>query len=77
MVMFLTIILFVLAVSLITLVLIQPDRSHGMGSSFGGGGASSSIFGVSNDGGTLAKITEFVAGLFVVVAFILYVISTK
>jgi len=73
---FLTSILFILAVFLITLVLMQPDRSHGMGSSFGGGG-SSTIFGVSNDGGPLAKITEVVAGLFVIVALVLYVFSTK
>lgn len=73
---FLTIVLFILAVVLIVLVLIQPDKSHGLASSFGGG-AASSYFGVSNDGGPLARATEIVAALFVVVALVLYVIGNR
>ncbi|MGM0507837.1 MAG: preprotein translocase subunit SecG [Fusobacteriota bacterium] len=72
---FLTIALFLLAITLIILVLIQPDRSKGMGSSFGSG-ASNTVFGVSEDGGPLAKITEIVAALFMVVAIALYIVSS-
>lgn len=76
MVILLTVLLFILAVALIVLVLIQPDRSHGLASSFGGG-ASSAVFGMSDDGGPLAKITQVVAALFVVVALALYIFSSK
>lgn len=72
----LTFVLVILAVSLIVLVLVQPDRSHGLASSFGGG-ASSTLFGVSEDGGPLAKLTQIVAILFVVTAILLYVATAK
>lgn len=72
----LTFILVVLAIALTVLVLIQPDRSHGLASSFGGG-ASSTLFGVSEDGGPLAKLTQIVAILFVVVAILLYIVTSK
>lgn len=74
MIILLTTVLFLLAVALIVLVLIQPDRSRGMASSFGSG-ASNTVFGVSEDGGTLAKITEIVAFLFLIVALLLYIVS--
>ena len=73
---FLTVVLVLLAVALIGLVLMQPDRSHGMAGSFGGG-ASATLFGVSEDGGPLAKWTRYVAVLFLVVAFVLYIVSMK
>lgn len=76
MIIFLTTILFILAVALIVLVLIQPDRSHGMAGSFGSG-ASNTIFGVSADGGPLAKATEVIALLFVIVAVAIYILSNK
>ena len=64
---FLTILLFIFALALIVLVLIQPDRSHGMSSSMGLG-ASNTVFGISKDGGPLAKATEIVATLFILSA---------
>lgn len=73
---FLTVVLVLLAVALIGLVLMQPDRSHGMAGSFGGG-ASATLFGVSEDGGPLARWTRYVAVLFLVVAFVLYIVSMK
>ena len=45
----LTFLLVVLAIALVVIVIIQPDRSHGMAGSFGGG-AQAAIFGVSDDG---------------------------
>jgi len=70
----LTVLLFVFALSLIVLVLIQPDRSRGMSGSMGSGG-SNTVFGVSQDGGPLAKITEVVATLFIVTSLLLYLIK--
>lgn len=73
---FLTILLFFIAVALIALVLIQPDRSQGLASSFGAG-ASSSLFGVSSDGGALAKITAWIATFFIILSMILYILSAR
>lgn len=70
----LTVLLFVLAFILIVLVLVQPDRTHGMSASMGLG-ASNTIFGIDKDGGPLAKATEVVAFFFIVVALALYLIS--
>ena len=62
-----TLMLFVFAIALIILVLIQPDRSHGMSASMG--------MGASKDGGPLAKATEVVAVLFIVSALLLYLVK--
>lgn len=69
-----TIMLFIFAISLIILVLIQPDRSHGMSASMGMG-ASNTVFGISKDGGPLAKATQVVAVLFIVSALLLYLVK--
>lgn len=69
----LTAVLFISAILLIVLVIIQPDRSHGISGSFGGGG-SGSFFGVSEDGGPLAKATQIIACVFMIVAFALYLL---
>jgi len=58
----LNVLLFLSAFILIVLVLIQPDRSHGMTASMGMG----------KDGGPLAKATEVVATLFIVCSLLLY-----
>lgn len=69
-----TTILFVSALILIILVLIQPDRSHGMSGSMGMG-ASNTVFGVSKDGGPLARVTEIVAFIFILSALLLYLVK--
>lgn len=69
-----TIMLFIFAIVLIILVLIQPDRSHGMSASMGMG-ASNTVFGISKDGGPLAKATQVVAVLFIVSALLLYLVK--
>lgn len=69
-----TIILFISAIALIILVLIQPDRSHGMTGAMGSG-ASNTIFGISKDGGPLAKATKVAATVFMVSALALYIIK--
>lgn len=71
---FATTILFLSALALIALVLIQPDRSHGMTSSVGAG-ASNTIFGISKDGGPLAKATTVAAIVFMASALVLYIIK--
>jgi len=74
MVTLLTVILFVLAITLIGLVIMQPDRSKGVTGGLGTS-ATNSIFGVHDDGGPIAKATEIVAVLFLVVALVLYLIG--
>lgn len=69
-----TVLLFIFAISLIVLVLIQPDRSHGISASMGLG-ASNTVFGISKDGGPLARATEVVATLFIVSALLLYLVK--
>ncbi|MGL6065348.1 MAG: preprotein translocase subunit SecG [Fusobacteriaceae bacterium] len=69
-----TVVLFISAIALIGLVLIQPDRSNGMTSSMGTG-ASTTIFGISKDGGPLAKATTIAAIIFIVSALVLYIIK--
>ena len=69
-----TIMFFIFAITLIILVLIQPDRSHGMSASMGMG-ASNTVFGISKDGGPLAKATQVVAVLFIVSALLLYLVK--
>lgn len=69
----LTVLLFVFAFVLVVLVLIQPDRSHGMSASMGLG-ATNTIFGIDKDGGPLAKATEVVAFLFILCSLLLYLI---
>lgn len=67
----LTVLLFIFAISLIILVLIQPDRSRGLSGSMGMGSANT-VFGLSKDGGPLAKATKVVATLFILTALLLY-----
>ena len=67
----LTVLLFVFAFILIILVLVQPDRRHGMTASMGLG-SSNTIFGIDKDGGPLAKATEIVAFLFILCSLMLY-----
>ncbi|MBP6063828.1 MAG: preprotein translocase subunit SecG [Fusobacteriaceae bacterium] len=69
-----TIVLFLSAIILIGLVLVQPDRSHGMTATMGSG-ASNTIFGISKDGGPLAKATTVAAIVFMVSAMLLYIIK--
>lgn len=69
-----TVLLFIFAISLIVLVLIQPDRSHGTSASMGLG-ASNTVFGISKDGGPLAKATQVVATLFILCALLLYLVK--
>ncbi|MGL5055246.1 MAG: preprotein translocase subunit SecG [Fusobacteriaceae bacterium] len=71
---FVTTILFLSALILIGLVLVQPDRSNGMTASMGAG-ASNTIFGISKDGGPLAKATTVAAIVFMLSAMVLYIIK--
>ncbi|MGL4253511.1 MAG: preprotein translocase subunit SecG [Fusobacteriaceae bacterium] len=74
MVTIITLILFISAIALIGLVLVQPDRSNGMTASMGMGGANT-VFGISKDGGPLAKATTVAAIVFIVSALLLYIVK--
>lgn len=69
-----TVFLFISAICLIILVLIQPDRSNGTTGGMGLG-ATNTVFGISKDGGPLAKATEFVAAIFILSALLLYLVN--
>lgn len=69
----LTALLFASAFILIVLILVQPDRSHGMTASMGLG-STNTIFGIDKDGGPLAKATEVVAFVFILSSLLLYLI---
>lgn len=68
----LRVVFYIISIAFIAIVLIQPDRSHGMS---GSGGAASSLFGVAQDGGPLAKITIYLGIAFLVVALLQYVVQ--
>lgn len=70
----LTFLLYFLSLSIIILVLIQPDRSNGISGGIGNG-ASTQIFGVSKDGGPLAKATKLAGALFMIVSLVIYLMS--
>lgn len=63
---------YMICLSFIIIVLIQPDRSHGMTS---GGAGSNSLFGVAQDGGPLAKITMYLGVAFLVIALLQYILQ--
>ncbi|MBN1467535.1 MAG: preprotein translocase subunit SecG [Fusobacteriaceae bacterium] len=66
------ILIYIVSVAFVIVVLIQPDRSHGM---TGGGAGSNSLFGVSEDGGPLLKITMYLGATFLVLTLLQYLIS--
>lgn len=68
----LRILFYMISLSFIVLVLIQPDRSHGMTS---GGAGSNSLFGVAQDGGPLAKATIYLGVAFLVIALLQFVVQ--
>jgi len=70
----LTFFLYFLALAIIVLVLIQPDRSNGISGGIGNG-ASNQIFGVSKDGGPLARATKVSGALFMTISLLIYLIS--
>lgn len=72
MVLALRVLFYIVSLSFIVIVLIQPDRSHGM---TGGGAGSNSLFGVAQDGGPLAKITMYMGVAFLVIALLQYIIQ--
>lgn len=69
-----TTILFISAVILIILVLVQPDRSNGMTGTMGSG-ATNTVFGISKDGGPLARATQIAAIVFMCSALALYIVK--
>jgi preprotein translocase subunit SecG len=72
MVLALRVLFYLVSIAFIVIVLIQPDRSHGMS---GSGGGANSLFGVAQDGGPLAKITMYLGVAFLVIALLQYVMQ--
>ncbi|HHY35353.1 MAG TPA: preprotein translocase subunit SecG [Firmicutes bacterium] len=69
----LVVIQFILALGLIAVIILQPGRSAGLGAI---GGGTEFLFGRKGKGigATLAKITPYLAGLFMLVTVLLTVV---
>ena len=65
---FLMIMNIILAIILIVLVLLQQGKGSDLGSAFGGGGSSNSLFGAVGPSNFLGKITTYIAALFLFVS---------
>ena len=64
----LMVIYLVVAIALIAFILIQQGKGGGMGSAFGGSGASGTVFGAGGSGNFLTKTTTILAIVFFGVA---------
>lgn len=67
---------FVLAVTLVVVILLQPGQAGGMGTAFGGGG-SQTVFGSQGSTGFLGKLTAVLGTLFFLTSLSLAVLSTS
>jgi len=65
---------FVLAVTLVVVILLQPGQAGGMGTAFGGGG-SQTVFGSQGSTGFLGKLTAVLGALFFLTSLSLAVLS--
>ena len=73
----LSIILVAVCILLNIIILLQKDRASGFTSALGGGGGTDSYYGKNKSRsmeGTLEKYTKIGAAVFMVVAFILYLV---
>ncbi len=75
MLLFVTFLHIVLCTMLMLVILLQPGKGADMGSAFGGGGGSSSIFGPRGAGNLLSRATSVVAFLFLATSITLAVYS--
>lgn len=67
----------VVALAIIAVILIQPGGSDELGTVFGGGGNSDSVFGAGGATTFLSKATRFMAVVFVLTSLMLGYISFK
>jgi len=75
MLLFVTFLHIILCVMLMLVILLQPGKGADMGSAFGGGGGSSSIFGPRGAGNLLSRATSVVAFLFLATSITLAIYS--
>ena len=75
MLLFVTFLHIILCTMLMLVILLQPGKGADMGSAFGGGGGSSSIFGPRGAGNLLSRATSVVAFLFLATSITLAVYS--
>jgi len=67
----------VIAVTLVSLVLIQQGKGADAGAAFGGGGASQTVFGSQGSGSFLTRMTAMLAIVFFVTSFSLAVFAKQ
>jgi len=75
MLLFITLLHVILCTMLMLVILLQPGKGADMGSAFGGGGGSSSIFGPRGAGNLLSRATTVVAFLVLVTSISLAIYS--
>lgn len=73
---FIAIVHIIVALSLISLILIQDTKSGSMGSAFGGGG-SNSVFGATGAATLASKLTQIAAIIFALTCIALTVMSAR
>ncbi len=74
---FTTVLHIVLCVILILVILLQPGKGSDIGAAFGGGGASSTVFGPRGAGSLLTQATTVVAVLFMFTSITLAIYSDQ
>jgi preprotein translocase subunit SecG len=74
---FTTVLHIVLCVILILVILLQPGKGSDIGAAFGGGGASSSVFGPRGAGSLLTQATTVAAVLFMFTSITLAIYSDQ
>lgn len=73
----LTFILLIDAVILMVAVLLQAGKGGGLAASFGGASAGDALFGARQAGNLLTKTTWWSAGVFLFIAFVMQIMSTR
>ena len=73
----LIIILLLDAIVLMAAVLLQSGKGGGLAASFGGGSSGDALFGARQAGNLLTKVTWWSAGIFLGIAFIMQVFSSR
>lgn len=77
MVTFLTILLLIDALVLLTAVLLQSGQGGGLAASFGGASTGDALFGARQAGNLLTTVTWWTAGIFLGIAFLMQMMSSR
>jgi len=74
---FLLVVLFIVSVLLVAAILLQSGKGGGLAANFGGSGTSDSFMGTRQVGNVLTKASWWLGSMFLALAFILSLMSTR